>query len=58
MQGHDAEMFNFQAHSRGDVVKHVALLESAQTGILTVQFALLVHATPPQGSAVIAGAAA
>lgn len=36
MHGHEAEMFSFQAHSRGEVVRQVALLVSAQTGTLTV----------------------
>jgi hypothetical protein len=51
MHGQAAEMFNFHAHSRGDVVKHVALLDRAHTGMSTVQLMLLVHATPPQCSA-------
>lgn len=52
------EMFSFHAHSRGEVVRHVALLDRAHTGTLTVQLALLVHATPPQCSAPSGGAAA
>ncbi len=58
MHGQYVEMFSFQAHSRGEVVRHVALLDRAHTGTLAVQFKLLLQATPPQCSVPTAGGAA
>jgi len=50
-------MFSFHAHSRGEVLRHVAPVVAAQTGALSAQSPLLVHATPPQCSAPTGGAA-
>lgn len=54
MHGHEVEMFNFQAHSRGVVVRQVPLVLRAQTGTLTWQLLLPVHTTPPQCSRALA----
>lgn len=50
MQGQEALMFNFQAHSRGGFGRHVALIDWAQRGTLTWQSALPEQLRPPQGS--------